>query len=136
MQAYLGLMSIRMGARLSFALDLPEALRPVKVPPMLLQPLVENAIQHGLEPKIEGGHIHVQASLAGGVLLLTVSDDGLGLDHPGQTKGTHLGVANIRKRLHGMHGDAASLSLAANHPAGVVARLQLPVDSTTASPTP
>ena len=126
MQAYLGLMSIRMGARLRFTLDLPEALRQVKVPPMLLQPLVENAIQHGLEPKIEGGHVHVQASTDSGVLMLTVSDDGLGLDHPGQTKGTHLGVANIRERLRGMHGDAASLSLAANHPAGATACLTLP----------
>ncbi len=134
MQAYLGLMSTRMGARLRFTLDLPEALRDIKVPPMLLQPLVENAIQHGLEPKIEGGHIHVQASTDGGVLILTVADDGLGLDHPGQTKGTHLGVANIRERLRGMHGDAASLSLAANHPAGVVARLTLPLPPTITSP--
>ena len=134
MQAYLGLMSTRMGARLRFTLDLPEALRDIKVPPMLLQPLVENAIQHGLEPKIEGGHIHVQASTDDGVLILTVADDGLGLDHPGQTKGTHLGVANIRERLRGMHGDAASLSLAANHPAGVVARLTLPLPPTITSP--
>lgn len=142
MQAYLGLMSIRMGARLTYALDLPDDLRQIKVPPMLLQPLVENAIQHGLEPKIEGGHIHVQASSDGGVLTLTVSDDGLGLDHPGQTKGTQLGVANIRERLRGMHGDTASLSLSANHPAGATARLRLPFQSalsfhsTTTSPLP
>ncbi|MCM2566363.1 sensor histidine kinase [Janthinobacterium kumbetense] len=133
MQAYLGLMSIRMGARLRFTLDLPDTLRQIKVPPMLLQPLVENAIQHGLEPKIEGGHIHVQASTDAGVLLLTVSDDGLGLDHPSQTKGTHLGVANIRERLRGMHGDAASLSLTANHPAGATARLTLPLPPTITS---
>ena len=136
MQAYLGLMSIRMGARLGYTLDLPEALRDIKVPPMLLQPLGENAIQHGLEPKIEGGHVHVQASTDGGMLILTVADDGLGLDHPGQSKGTQLGVANIRERLRGMHGDSASLSLTANTPAGVVARLQLPIHSTTTSPTP
>ena len=134
MQAYLGLMSIRMGARLSFTLDLPEALRQITVPPMLLQPLVENAIQHGLEPKIEGGHIHVQASTNAGVLILSVSDDGLGLGHPGQSKGTHLGVANIRERLHGMHADAASLSLVANHPAGATARLTLPLPPTITSP--
>ena len=78
----------------------------------------------------------MQASTDGGVLLLTVSDDGLGLDHPGQTKGTQLGVANIRERLRGMHGDAASLSLDADTPAGVIARLQLPIHPTTASPTP
>ena len=142
MQAYLGLMSIRMGARLAYTLDLPVSLRQIKVPPMLLQPLVENAIQHGLEPKIEGGHIHVQASAHDGVLTLSVSDDGLGLDHPGQTRGTQLGVANIRERLlgmYGMHGNnaaaaAASLSLAANTPTGTVARLTLPFHPTTASP--
>lgn len=134
MQAYLGLMSIRMGERLRFTLDLPEALQQIKVPPMLLQPLVENAIQHGLEPKIEGGHIHVQASTDAGVLILTVCDDGLGLDHPGQTKGTHLGVANIRERLRGMHGDAASLSLAANHSSGATARLTFPLPPSITSP--
>ena len=138
MQAYLGLMSIRMGARLAYTLDLPVSLRQIKVPPMLLQPLVENAIQHGLEPKIEGGHIHVQASAHDGVLTLSVSDDGLGLDHPSQTRGTQLGVANIRERLLGMYGRhgnaAASLSLAANTPTGTVARLTLPFNPTTASP--
>ena len=138
MQAYLGLMSIRMGARLAYTLDLPVSLRQIKVPPMLLQPLVENAIQHGLEPKIEGGHIHVQASAHDGVLTLSVSDDGLGLDHPSQTRGTQLGVANIRERLLGMYGRhgnaAASLSLAANTPTGTVARLTLPFHPTTASP--
>ncbi|MGK5077839.1 sensor histidine kinase [Janthinobacterium sp. HLX7-2] len=133
MQAYLGLMSIRMGARLAYTLDLPETLRQIKVPPMLLQPLVENAIQHGLEPKIEGGHVHVQASANDGVLTLTVSDDGLGLDHPGQSKGTQLGVANIGERLLGMYGDCASLSLSANHPAGVTARLAFPLQPTITS---
>ena len=134
MQAYLGLMAIRMGTRLAYTLDLPDHLRQATVPPMLLQPLVENAIQHGLEPKIEGGHIHVRAASEGGVLTLTVADDGLGLDHPGQTKGTQLGVANIRERLHVMHGDAASLSLCANPHAGVTARLTLPLGMPMADP--
>ena len=127
MQAYLGLMAVRMGARLAYTLELPDELRDVKLPPMLLQPLVENAIQHGLEPKIEGGHISVQASAVGDMLILTVADDGLGLDHPGQTKGTQLGVSNIRERLHVMHGDSASLALDANPPGGVTARLTLPL---------
>ena len=130
MQAYLGLMAVRMGARLAYTLDLPDDLRHVTLPPMLLQPLVENAIQHGLEPKIEGGHITVRASREGDMLTLTVADDGLGLDHPGQTKGTHkgtqLGVTNIRERLQVMHGAAASLSLDANTTGGVTARLTLP----------
>ena len=130
MESYLGLMAVRMGARLAYTLDLPDQLRDIKLPPMLLQPLVENAIQHGLEPKIEGGHISVRASVDGGTLTLTVADDGLGLDHPGQAKGshkgTHLGVANIRERLQVMHGDAAGLSLDANTTGGATARLTLP----------
>ena len=127
MQAYLGLMAVRMGARLAYTLDLPDDLRQVTLPPMLLQPLVENAIQHGLEPKIEGGHITVRASREGDMLTLTVADDGLGLDHPGQTKGTQLGVTNIRERLQAMHGDRASLALDAHPPGGVTARLTLPL---------
>ena len=135
MHAYLGLMAVRMGARLDYTLDLPDDLRQMKLPPMLLQPLVENAIQHGLEPKIEGGHISVRASLDGALLNLTVSDDGLGLDHPGQTKGTELGVANIRERLQVMYGNSASLSLDANHAGGVTARLTFPLQpSTTTTP--
>ena len=70
------------------------------------------------------------------MLTLTVSDDGLGLDHPGQTKGTQLGVANIRERLQAMHGDLASLSLSANEPAGATARLTFPFHTTTTSPLP
>jgi sensor histidine kinase YesM len=133
MDAYLGLMAIRMGPRLGYTLHLPDHLRQLTVPPMLLQPLVENAIQHGLEPKIEGGHITVEASSDGKQLRLTVRDDGLGLDHPGQSKGTQLGVSNIRERLQVMHGAAASLSLLAQPEGGVIACLILPLQSTTTS---
>ena len=65
LEAYLGLMSVRMGARLGFTLDLPKELRRASIPPMLLEPLVEYAIIHGLEPKIDGGHTTVSANLAG-----------------------------------------------------------------------
>ena len=140
MQAYLGLMAVRMGARLAYTLDLPDDLRQVKLPPMLLQPLVENAIQHGLEPKIEGGQLSVRASVDGSTLTLTVADDGLGLDHPGQAKGSHkgtnLGVANIRERLQVMHGDAAGLSLDANNTGGATARLTLPFQPSMITTTP
>lgn len=131
MDAYLGLMAIRMGTRLGYTLQLPDHLRQAQVPPMLLQPLVENAIQHGLEPKIEGGHITVDASSDGTRLTLTVRDNGLGLDHPGQTKGTQLGVSNIRERLQVMHGEAASLSLLAQPQGGAIACLIFPLDITT-----
>src|SRR5690606_28396221 len=73
---YLEIMAVRMGPRLAFTLGLPEALRTVPMPPLLLQPLVENAIRHGLEPKVGGGEIAVRASTlpspAGTLLVLEV----------------------------------------------------------------
>ena len=76
---YLELMAIRMGPRLRFELDLPEALRALPVPTLLLQPLVENAIKHGLEPKVAGGAITVRAARGdAGDLVLEVADTGQG----------------------------------------------------------
>ncbi|AMP06250.1 sensor histidine kinase [Collimonas pratensis] len=135
MEAYLELMSLRMGSRLSFDLQLPAALRDTVIAPMLLQPLVENAIKHGLEPKIEGGRIEVSASRHGQLLLLDVSDTGLGLatgfaDIAQQTpasQGSHIGLSNIRERLQALYGSRASLSVKPNLPHGVIAQLQLPI---------
>lgn len=130
LDAYLGLMSVRMGSRLSYALQLPESLAELNIPPMLLQPLVENAIKHGLEPKIGGGRINVEASVDNGKLTLSVADTGLGLEasastHPLQ-HGTHVGLANVRERLQALYGDRASFSLNPNTPDGVIAQLSIP----------
>jgi signal transduction histidine kinase len=126
MEAYLGLMQVRMGSRLSYKLSLPDDLRDAAVPPMLLQPLVENAIKHGLESRLEGGRIEVGARRDGGTLVLTVSDDGLGFDACPDAKGTQVGVANIRERLQALYGERAQFSLTPNAPAGVLARLTIP----------
>ncbi|MES2317675.1 MAG: histidine kinase [Pseudomonadota bacterium] len=127
MDAYLGLMSVRMGTRLAYTLELPAALRGAQLPPMLLQPLVENAIIHGLEPKVDGGHITVSAVQAGAMLVLSVIDNGLGLAAPSAKNGTHLGVSNTRERLQALFGTAASLALEPNLPQGATARLTLPM---------
>jgi len=124
LDAYLGLMSVRMGARLSFALDLPEDLRATELPPMLLQPLVENAIAHGVEPNVAGGHIQVSARTAEGGLELLVSDTGRGLDAGPGKPGTGLGLANVRERLQALYGGRASFSLEAA-PQGATARIFL-----------
>jgi sensor histidine kinase YesM len=127
MEAYLGLMRVRMGERLSYAFDLPPALRELFVPPMLLQPLVENAIAHGLEPTIEGGHLDVSARLNEGVLVLTVRDNGRGPDAGPGKKGSNVGLANTRERLQAIYGERATLALESAIPAGAVARITLPV---------
>ena len=71
-------MAIRMGPRLAYTLELPPELAQHPVPALLLQPLVENSIQHGLEPKVEGGRITVSARREGGQLVLEVADTGVG----------------------------------------------------------
>ncbi|AMP01117.1 histidine kinase-, DNA gyrase B-, and HSP90-like ATPase family protein [Collimonas arenae] len=131
MEAYLELMSLRMGSRLSFDLQLPAELRDTVIAPMLLQPLVENAIKHGLEPKIEGGRVEVAASRQGEILLLDVSDTGLGLsaqsDLQPNNHASHIGLSNIHERLQALYGSRASLTVKPKLPHGVIAQLQLPI---------
>jgi sensor histidine kinase YesM len=128
MHAYLGLMAVRMGERLAYQVTLPDALRAARLPPMLLQPLVENAIIHGLEPKIDGGEVVLAAAEHNGRLEISVSDTGLGLDHPTGTKGGGVGVANARERLHALYGQRAGVLLTSASPHGAVARLTLPLE--------
>jgi F0F1-type ATP synthase assembly protein I len=129
-EAYLGLMAVRMGPRLAYRCILPAELRSARLPAMLLQPLVENAIIHGLEPKIDGGTVTVEASARAGLLEICVSDTGLGLDDT-QTaaKGTGVGVTTTRERLQVLYGPRAALTLIPAQPHGVLARLTLPLET-------
>jgi hypothetical protein len=126
--AYLDLLAVRMGARLRWRIEADEASRALPIAPMLIQPLVENAIMHGLEPKVDGGEIVVRASSAGGVLRIEVSDDGVGLVTSPPRPGGGVGLANLRERLRSLHGLAAQLQLLENQTAGVTSRLLLPLD--------
>ncbi|MDO9096308.1 MAG: histidine kinase [Rubrivivax sp.] len=109
---YLALMGVRMGDRLQTRLLLPEALRELPVPPLLLQPLVENAIKHGLEPHVQGGLVTVSARVEGHELLLSVRDTGVGLNQAlANTEGSRFGLAQVRERLATLHGSRASLTL-------------------------
>jgi signal transduction histidine kinase len=120
---YLEVLAIRMGPRLKYELVLPDALVPVPVPPMLLQPLVENALKHGLEPKVEGGSVKVSAREAPGRLLLEVADTGQG-DH--ETGGAGVGLANLRERLAAAFGAAANVEAGANPAGGYTVTVSLP----------
>ena len=135
---YLALMQVRMGPRLRTRLDLPPELANLTLPPMLLQPLVENAIKHGLEPKLEGGRIDVIARRQGDVLLLTVRDTGIGLAQTGSAAdGTRFGMRQVRERLATLYGDAAALTLApATDPeGGAEAAIRMPVFRSAAAAT-
>jgi hypothetical protein len=127
---YLALMAIRMGPRLSVRLTLPPALAGLPVPPLLLQPLVENAIKHGLEPKVEGGRIDIEAERQGPLLILRVRDTGLGLACAAPTAGSSFGLEQVRSRLRTVYGAQATLQLqdAPGAQGGALATLQLPLE--------
>ena len=124
-RAYLNIFKVRMEDRLKFNIDLPDHLTDVAFPPMLLQPLVENAIRHGLEPKIDGGEILVTAEEKNGMLRVAVVDTGMGI-----TRESHsgLGLSNVRERLVSMYDNRAKFILEENQPCGVIASLEVPHD--------
>lgn len=140
---YLALMQVRMGDRLQARFELPEALAELPVPALLLQPLVENCIKHGLEPAVAGGRIDVRARRDGAVLVLQVRDTGAGLpDAMNYVMGNamsnvmgddvsndpHFGLRQVRERLAALYGQRASLSLqdATDGEGGTLATIRLP----------
>ena len=127
-KAYLRINQIRMGARLKFEICCAPELAGASLPPLLVQPLVENAITHGLEPCEAGGSVVVAVSSERDVLRVTISDTGLGLEQAGSSGGTGTGLANVRERLRSLYGEHASLRITPNQPSGAIAVLSLPLD--------
>ncbi len=129
---YLALLKVRMGERLQVSFDLPAVLSDVAIAPLLLQPLVENSIKHGLEPNIHGGHIRVTARRDANTLVLTVRDTGGGLsDTPTDVanEGTRFGLQQVRDRLNALYNGAASFVLENSTDAdgGTVATIRMPM---------
>ncbi|MCY4744350.1 sensor histidine kinase [Pelomonas sp. UHG3] len=126
LEAYLGLMQLRMGERLRMRLVLPPELAGVALPPLLIQPLVENAVHHGLEPKIDGGEITISAQRDAQGLCISVADDGQGLDAPRRRPGNGVALDNIRARLAARWGATATLTLAPRDGGGTLALIRIP----------
>ena len=124
---YLALMKVRMGERLVVELTLPDALAAQPVPPLILQPLVENAIKHGLEPHVAGGRLSVEAAAESGELVLRVRDTGAGLALTDAAGGTGFGLQQVRERLHTLYGGAAALALTPDAEGGTLAVVHLPL---------
>jgi signal transduction histidine kinase len=125
--AYLEILKIRMGARLSVQVDIPEPLRATPLPPMMLQTLVENAIKHGLEPRTAGGTVWIRARRNDDEVAITVADDGDGFSTA--NSGSGIGLKNVRERLRLVYGSDAALAVVANFPAGVAATITVPAQS-------
>jgi signal transduction histidine kinase len=138
-EAYLRVQQARMEDRLRWHIDADDAARQASLPPLLLQPLVENAVLHGVEPQLDGGTVTVRARLQRGRLVLQVQDDGPGPGAPqrraGGGTGNGIALANVRERLLQRHGDAAGLTLAPALPRGTLATLELPAGDAAPSAT-
>jgi sensor histidine kinase YesM len=123
-KAYLNIQKIRMGERLHFKIELPDEVRKHPFPPMLLQPLVENALKHGLEPKMEGGEIMIKAAEEDNLLRVEVMDTGLGF---ASFEKTGVGLGNVRDRIKLLYGEKGRLILEENKPNGVRAVIEVPI---------
>jgi len=122
-KAYLNIQKIRMGERLRFKIELPDAVRTHPFPPMLLQPLAENAIKHGLEPKMEGGEITIKAVEKDDLIRIEVMDTGLGFS---SFQKVGVGIGNVRERIKLLYGEKGRLILEENEPNGVRAIIEVP----------
>ncbi len=137
---YLHIEVVRFGAdKLQVEKDIqPESLSAM-VPAMLLQPLVENSIKHGLEPKLEGGKILLRSRLTEDRLILYIADDGIGMDtdQPAGTapsSSTGIGMSNVAERLKVLYGDVAEMSITSEYGIGTLITLELPlIDDVAAS---
>jgi Histidine kinase len=129
-RAYLNILKMRMGARLEFGINVPDALLSLPFPPLMLPSLVENAIKHGLEPQREGGRIDVSAEKVGegseAMIRLVVVDTGRGLTNAPVQAGGGVGLTNIRERLLALFGSRGKLILESNQPKGVRAVIEVP----------
>ncbi|WP_229215453.1 sensor histidine kinase [Duganella sp. CY15W] len=132
--AYLDVLKVRMGERLRYRIEVPDELRQFRIAPMLLQPVVENAIAHGLEPKVEGGEVVLSARVEGDHVSLRISDTGVGLNETAPRKpGGGVGLSNLRERLRSLYGAAAKVELLENQPCGMTVRLMLPLNESPTS---
>lgn len=123
-RAYLNIFKIRMGERLEYEIHIDEGLKHKQIPPMLIQPLVENAIEHGLEPKIEGGTIWISSYRRGDYICLEVADSGLSF-HKDNDWG--VGLSNIRDRLLVLYDGNARFVFEKNTPVGLKVIIEVPI---------
>ena len=125
--AYLAIQATRMQGRLRYEIDLPGELRDIPLPPLLVQPLLENAVTHGIEPLSAGGEVSFTARKTGDELILGVHDTGAGISETGANGGT--GLRNVRDRLRLRYGPKASLELTPANPHGINAIINIPLET-------
>jgi two-component system, LytTR family, sensor kinase len=127
LQRYVDIQQVRFGERLRVTVDIEKELLNAQVPNLLLQPLVENAIKHGIAKRVTGGTVRVAGARRNGSLYLSVYNDGPNFPDEWQTKGAGVGLANLRTRLQILHGDASELRMTRVGTDGVEVVVALPL---------
>jgi two-component system LytT family sensor kinase len=134
-EAYLDIERARFEQRLRVTIDVPSRLRNIRLPPLVLQPIVENAVKHGIAQKQVGGEVVIRGRVDRisddtRRLALIVEDTGAGTTTDGLERGRHVGVGlrNVERRLQAHYGNAASLSIRTVPGEGTVVEIRLPVD--------
>ncbi len=123
LRAYLGIMAVRMGSRLRWQIDADAPTLAARLPPLLVQPLVENAVRHGIEPSPAGGDLTIRCRRDGDALVIEINNSG---DAFAPIPCEGIGLANVRERLRSCYGNRASLDLEARGEGGLNARIRLP----------
>ncbi|EHN68111.1 sensor histidine kinase [Aliivibrio fischeri] len=127
LNAYLSIQQIRLGDRLTYEID-NQIIESVSLPPLLIQPLVENAITHGIEPSAQGGQLMVQFKQENNQFIVVIFDNGIGLKSVSPSKGHGMSLNNIKQRLHDLFDGSASVRITENKDGGVNAELIIPSD--------
>ena len=125
-ESYLQIQQIRLGKRLQYRIEADQQALAAALPPLAIQPLVENSLRHGIEPSQAGGQVIIKAAVKDNKLHISVEDDGVGLDHH-SIGGSGVSLNNLRGRLTSLYGAAASLQLSSRQPQGVQVQVELPV---------
>ena len=125
---YLDIQKIRFAERLQYKIDVPNDLLSAQVPSLILQPMVENAVKHGIAKRVQGGEIRIGGDRANGKLTLRVYNDGPALPIHPTTGEPGIGVTNVRTRLRSLYGENFQLNMANKEPGGVEVELSLPFE--------
>jgi uncharacterized membrane-anchored protein YhcB (DUF1043 family) len=130
-QKYLDIQKLRFAERLQVSVEVPMELFPAQVPSLILQPMVENAVKHGIAKRVQGGAIRIAASRSNGTLTLSVYNDGPSLPAGWEKTRSGVGISNVRTRLQNLYGDEFALSMQNQDPGGVEVSVSVPFVSST-----
>lgn len=132
---FLGVEKFRLDSNLTYNIDIDDECLDILIPPLLIQPLVENALIHGIEQKIGGGHLNIKAKIVGEEMHVSVEDDGPGISEKkrmrllsgsGEDEGSHIGIRNVHERLKLTYGDKSGIRIEESDKGGVLIQFSIP----------